>query len=337
MQFASDTLAPACPEVMESLARANHGKVPSYGDDDLTRQVEARVSELFEREARVVLVATGTAANGLALAALCPPWGAVYCHEAAHIEKDECGAVPFFSGGAVLSLLPAPDGRLAPETLAAGIPAPGRVHEVQPGAVSLTQATEWGTVYRPDRIAALAEVARDRGLPLHMDGTRFANAVARLGVAPADLSWRAGVDVLCLGGTKNGAMAVEAVVMFDPARAWEVELRRKRAGHLPAKMRFLAAQMLGLLEDGVWLRNAARANAMADRLAAGLAAAEGVELTHPVEANIVFADLPRAGAERLEAAGSRLDADWVGDTARCRFVCPWSTTEAEVDALLAAL
>ena len=347
MHFSSDNVSPCAPEMMEAVAAANSGTARPYGADPLTQRVEALVAEIFERPAKVHLVATGTAANALALGCLCPPWASVFCHRNAHVEEDECGAPEFYTGGAKLTLVGGPHAKLDPSELdrALRFAARAGVHNVQRGALSLTQATEAGAAYSPEEVAALCAQAKAHGLPVHMDGTRFANAVARLGCAPADLTWRAGVDMLCLGATKNGAMAAEAVILFDEAKSWEFELRRKRGGHLHSKMRFMAAQMTAYLTDGLWLRLASRANAMADRLAAGLRALGGVEILHPVEANMIFARFSRAGHRALRAAGAEyylwpfdqsLDGP-AGEMLTCRLVCSWSTTEAEVDAALSAL
>jgi threonine aldolase len=345
MFFSSDNVSACAPEIFEAMAAANHGAAKPYGADDVTGRVEALVAEVFERPARVYLVATGTAANALALGCLCPPWATVFCHRNAHIEEDECGAPEFYTGGAKLTLLDGPDARIAPEALGDALRFTGRagVHNVQKGALSLTQATEKGAAYTPDDVAALGAQAKAAGIPVHMDGTRFANAVARLGCTPADLTWRAGVDVLCLGATKNGAMAAEAVILFDEAKAWEFELRRKRGGHLFSKMRYLGAQMAAYLEDGLWLRLATHANAMADRLAAGLCGLPGVVLDHRLGANMMFPALPRRAHRALQEAGAvyylwpfdqSLDGP-ADEPLICRLVCSWATTEQEVDAFLA--
>lgn len=347
MFFASDNAAPVAPEILSAIARASDGYALGYGNDDLTRAVEARIRALFEApEARVFLVGTGTAANSIALGCLCPPWGQVWCHEEAHIERDECNAPEFYMGGAKLSLLAGRAGKIGAETLRAALEAaqPGVVHSAQPGALSLSQATEAGTIYTVPEIAALAALARAAGLPVHMDGTRFSNALARAGAAPAEMSWKAGVDILCLGATKCGAMAAEAVVIFDPAKAWEFELRRKRGGHLFSKMRFVSAQMLAWLEDGLWLRLAGQANTMADGLAAGLARA-GVAIVQPVDANIVFARITLGQHKALQAAGAKyyvwpkgVSLDRPDDTPLgIRLVCSFSTTEEDVDRFCAAL
>jgi threonine aldolase len=338
--FASDNVAPTAPEILQALVAANQGVEDSYGADRHTRRLTALARELFETELAIFPVATGTAANALALATLVPPYGAIYCHDAAHIMTDECGAPEFHTGGAKLIGLPTPDGKLRPGQLAAplGYAAEMGVHHVRPAAISVTQVTEWGTVYCPDEVAALAEVARAHGLRLHMDGARFANAVAHLGCSPAEASWRAGIDVLSLGATKNGAMAAEAVLFFDPALAAGFESRRKRAGHLWSKQRFLSSQLVAYLEDGLWLRHAAHANAMATRLALGLQRIPGFGLAQPVEANEVFATLPAPAVARLEAEGfgfHRWTTPGIEGTV-IRLVTSFATTAREVDELLAA-
>ena len=342
MLFSSDNIAACAPEMFEAMARANHGAAKPYGNDDGTARVQALVSAVFERPAKVYLVATGTAANALALACLCPPWATVYCHRNAHVEEDECGAPEFYTGGAKLTLLGGAHARIAPDALADALRFTARagVHNVQKGALSLTQATEAGAAYTVEQVTRLAEMAHAAGVPVHMDGTRFANAVARLGCSPADLTWRAGVDVLCLGATKNGALAAEAVILFDESKAWEFELRRKRAGHLWSKMRYMSAQMEAYLSDGLWLRLAGHANAMADRLAEGLRAIPGVMIDAPLGANMMFPRFPRRGHRALIAAGA-LYYLWPGDQSlegpddealQCRLVCSWATTTEQVDA-----
>jgi threonine aldolase len=339
MHFASDNAAPVPPQILAALARANDGYAMGYGNDPLTARVQARIRDLFEApEAAVHLVSTGTAANALALSLLCPPWGAVFCEAEAHVMQDECGAPEFYTGGAKLVGVPGDHGRIAPAALAQALARTGAsgVHGVQRGALSLTNVTEAGTVYDPDAIAALTALARARGLPCHLDGARLANALVTTGATPAEMTWKAGIDAVSFGGTKNGLMGVEAVVIFDTARAWEFELRRKRAGHLASKMRYLAAQIDGWLDDGLWLALARQANAMAARLAAGLPA--GVTLLHPPEANILFARWPAGTHDRLRAAGA-VYYPWTAPAGQeaARLVTSWSTTRADVDAFVAAL
>lgn len=347
MWFTSDNAAGASPEVVAAVSRVNTGYQLAYGGDDVTDRARAMIRERFEApDAAVHFVATGTAANALSLACLCPPWGAIYAHTAAHVEVDECGAPEFYTAGAKMTLIEGDHGRMQLSALQSALAsaASGGVHNVQRGAVSITNATECGTVYSVQDVSALTAAAHAHDVPVHMDGTRFANAVASFGCTPADLSWRAGVDILCLGGTKNGAIAAEAVIIFNPEKAWEFELRRKRAGHLFSKMRFLTAQFEALMTDDLWLRNAARANAVAAHLADGVAKLPGGQLTHPRQANLVFAGLPRAMHEAAKARGAAYHF-WPGDQPRtgpadqvltARFVCSSQTTMEEADALLTA-
>lgn len=344
MNFASDNTSGVHARVMAALAEANGGAAPAYGADNLTARAEGAVRALFDApNAEVWLVAGGTAANALALSAVSLPWGKIFCADTAHVLTSECGAIPFYTGGATLVPVPTHDGRIAPDALAARLHEMSRkdVHAGERTALTLTNATELGTLYTPDAVRALSDLARDAGMAVHMDGARFANAVAALGCTPADLTHRAGVDVLSFGGTKNGAMMVEAVIVFDPARACGLDMRRMRAGHLMSKHRYLAAQMLALIEDGLWLQLAGHANAMASRLAQGLRGIEGVTLDLPVEANQLFPRLTAAAHARARAAGARYHL-WPqvqaeqGDVS-VRMVCGWSTTEAEVDDLVTAL
>jgi threonine aldolase len=343
VDFSSDNITGAAPEMMAAIAAANGGTAHSYGDDAWSKRLTEVAQEVFETEIAIYPVATGTAANALALAVLCPPYGGVFCHETAHIEKDECGAPEFFSAGAKLMTVPGAEGKItAPALQAAHKAAAARgVHNVRPSAVSLSQATEWGTVYTPDEVSAITAAGRARGLRTHMDGARFGNALVHLGCAPADVTWRAGVDMLSLGATKNGAIAAEAVVIFDAGLAQEFEYRRKRAGQLFSKMRFSSAQLAAYLEDGLWLRWAANANAMAAKLAAGLAALPGVRLAAPVQANELFVVMQAALIARLEAAGFGFYR-WpvpgmAADEDAIRLVTNWQTKPEEVDGFLGAL
>ncbi|WP_373744640.1 threonine aldolase family protein, partial [Achromobacter insuavis] len=262
--FASDNTAGASPQILAALLRANEGQAAAYGADDITLRVERRLAEIFERDVDVLLVPTGTAANSLALAALTPPWGSVLCHAHSHIANDECGAPQFYSGGARLALLDGAASKLDPARLAVEARRKaGDVHSMPPACVSITQATETGSVYTLDEIQALGAVCRDAGLPLHMDGARFANALVSLGCTPAEMTWKAGVAALSFGATKNGVLGAEAIVLFEPGRATELAYRRKRGGHLFSKMRLLSAQMEAYLADDLWLANARQANAMA--------------------------------------------------------------------------
>jgi threonine aldolase len=342
MNFASDNTAGIAPDILAALAAGNDGFVLGYGNDDLTRTVEKRIGELFERDAAVFLLPTGTAANALALAHVSPPWGAVFAHTEAHILTDECGAPEFFGGGLKLVGMPGVGCKVSPETLAATVSqyqghAP---HQVVPAAFSFAQASEAGTIYRPGEVAALAKIAHGNGMTVHMDGARFGNALVRMNASPAEATWKAGVDVLSFGATKGGALAAEAVVFFDRAAAEHMGERRKRAGHLLSKHRFLALQFQAYLADDCWLRLARHANAMADRLATGLASV-GRAPVWPVEANLVFVLLPAALEARLRAAGARYyvrrsdslpDGKRIGaDQALIRLVTSFATREDEVD------
>ena len=304
--FCSDNVAGAAPEILQALTNAGAaGAMMPYGADPLTARVEKRLAEIFETDLAVHFVATGTAANALSLAAMCPPYGAVYCHRDSHVNVDECGAPEFFTGGAKLVALDGPDGKLDAAGLAAALDQgwAGIEHHVQPAAVSLTQSSEAGTVYTLDEIAAISELCRSHGLGLHIDGARFANALVTLGCSPADATWRAGVDALSFGATKNGALAAEAVLFFRAGLSDGFRFRRKRGGHLFSKMRFLSAQLDAYLEDDLWLTHARHANAMATRLAAGLGAIEMVEFVYPVEANELFVSLPARIRDGLAADG----------------------------------
>jgi len=334
LRFFSDNTGTACPEILTAIHTANHGLARAYGDDEWTARLDGVLSAFFGAEVRAFAVTTGTAANALALATLSPPYGAIFAHQEAHVACDECGAPGFLSGGAQLALLPGEHGRIAPATFAAALAAHRvDVHTLQPAALSLTQATELGTAYRAHDLAQLAAAAHARGLKVHMDGARFANALAFLGCHPGDITWRAGVDVLSFGATKNGALTAEAVVFFDRTLVRDFELRRKRAGHLLSKSRYVAAQLLAYVESGVWQRNAERTN----RLAQSIGRAAGEALLQPVEANEVFVGLGVTRRAALRAAGFEF-YDWgVESAGEARFVVSWDQPEEEVAALCAAL
>jgi threonine aldolase len=304
VNFASDNTAPIAPDILSAIAKANEGFAIGYGNDDWTARVTSRFCEVFARDVALFMVPTGTAANALALAHVAPPWGAVLCHEESHIAIDECGAPEFFGGGLKLVGLPGEAGKISAETLLGALERGpwGGPHHVQPIALSLTQATEAGTLYRLEDLRQLTALAHSRGLLVHLDGARFANALARLDVTPAAATWEAGIDILSLGATKGGALAAEAVVFFDPSRAAGMAERRKRGGQLLSKHRFIAAQFEAFLADDLWLKLARHANGMADRLAQGLAGA-GTKPVWPVEANEVFVFLEEKIDARLRAAG----------------------------------
>lgn len=340
MDFGSDNAYGVLPAVMQALARANDGAMRAYGADPLTQGLTQTFSELFARPVTVHPVITGTAANALALATLTPPHGAIFCHSRSHIMQSECGAPEFYAHGAKLIGIDGPDegplaGKLTAKALAQAIDAlpRGFVHSVQPFAISLSQPTELGTVYGLDELAAIARVAHDRNMKLHLDGARFANALACLAVTPAQASWQAGADVLSFGASKGGAMGAEAVVYFDPGAAADFEYRRKKGGHLASKMRFVSAQLDAYVTDGLWLNGATRANALARRLADGLSRVDAIALPVPVQTNMVFARMERALAARLRAAGAYF-YDWKSDAdgrVLVRLATSFATPEADVD------
>ncbi|CAM9301558.1 unnamed protein product [Phaeothamnion confervicola] len=337
--FTSDNQAPVAPEIMAAIVQANTGRAASYGADDITKRLNAQFSAVFETDVTVFPVVTGTAANALALAMLCPPWGTIFCHQDAHIATDECGAPEFFTAGAKLHLIAGAHGCLDADGLVRVLEDinPGDQHQTQPAILSLTQATEAGTIYRPDAIAALCAVAKRHNLFVHMDGARFANAVVAAGCSPADMTWRAGVDVLSFGATKNGALAAEAVLFFNPALAENFLYRRKRAGHLVSKMRFLSAQLEAYLEDGLWLKLAANANRQAAALADGLRNIAAVEILHPVEANELFVRIPAAMIKPLRDRGFGFHVWGREDEGIIRLVCAFDTKPDEVDRFTAAI
>jgi threonine aldolase len=345
MYFASDNAAPVASEILDAITRANTGFSPAYGNDHWTRAIESRMSELFEREVATFLVATGTAANALAVAHCCQPWNSVLCHAEAHLATDEAGAPEFFGGGLKLIGLPGTNGRIAPDTLRAAL-ARGRgvPHSVIPGVLSLSQSTEFGTVYRNDEVGTLAKIAHEHGLAVHMDGARLANALVALGGTPAETTWKAGVDVLSFGASKGGALAAEAVIFFDPDRAQGMASRRKRAGQLLSKQRYIAAQFDAFLRDGLWLRLAHHANAAAKRLTRGLAEI-GLKPLWPVEANEAFVVLSPELDRRLRAAGATY-VPWQSEFLPpgtsiapghriVRLVTSFATTDADVEKFLA--
>jgi threonine aldolase len=346
MNFASDNGAGVAPEIIEAIVQSSRVNAPAYGADEYTARAEERLSEVFERRVSAFLVATGTAANALALGALARPWEAIFCHEEAHVQEDECGAPEFFTAGAKLVGIAGVAGKIAPEALRDTLDRfpRGQVKTTQPAALSLSQASEAGTIYRPAEVAALAEIAGGAGLAVHMDGARFANAVVAAGASPAAMTWRAGVDALSLGATKNGALACEAVIFFDAEKAANFAYQRKRAGQTLSKGRFLGAQMTAYLADGLWLDLARRANAAAARLSQGLVYAPGVRLAWPTEVNEVFVIAPSELAARWRAAGAKFH-EWssrsiapeqaarAGET-MLRLVTSFETTEREIDALI---
>lgn len=332
MNFCSDNVTGAAPEIMEALIAANDGSVMPYGNDTLTERAEAKIAEIFETELKSYLVPTGTAANALALSVMAPSQGRIYCHENSHVQNHEAGAPEFYTAGGKLFPLTGDQGKFTADTLRDALAhAPDDVHHVPPVAVTISQTTEMGTVYTTQEIATLAEEAHEHGITVHMDGSRFANAVAAQNATPADMTWRAGIDVLSFGASKNGALAAEAVVFFNADMAKEFEYRRKRGGHLFSKMRFLAAQFDSYLEDGRWLTWGTHANQMAKRLGDGLSDIPGITLRSDVESNMLFPSLPVKIADALENAGFLFYRMSEGETVDIRLVTAFNTKLDDVD------
>jgi len=329
-QFASDNNAGLCPEAWSALAEANRGHAAGYGDDSWTARACDLVRETLDKDCEVFFLFTGSATNALGLATACRSYHAILCHEAAHVENDECGGPEFFSGGAKVRFLPGKDGRLSPSSVAVAGRRRTDLHYPKAGALSLTQSTELGTVYTPAQLRALCKAARQAKLKVHLDGARFANAVASLGVHPREITWKAGVDLLSFGLTKNGTHAGEALVFFDKTLAAEFGWQNKQAGQLASKMRFLAAPWVGMLQDGAWLRHAAHANRMARRLRRALTKVNGLKFLHPTQANAVFVDMPPALNAALHRRGWHFYTLYGNRDAR--LMCAWDTTEEDVDA-----
>ena len=330
--FASDNYSGICPEAWEAMARANHGHVPAYGDDEWTTKAADLLRELFEVNCDVFFAFNGTASNALALSSLCQSYHSIICHELAHAETDECGAPEFFSNGSKILVVSGEEGRIRPESVSHMVQRRCDIHYPKPRVLSLTQATELGTLYSIDDLLQLQEVARRHELRIHMDGARFSNAVASLGVAPKEITWKAGVDVLCFGGTKNGMAVGEAIIFFKKELAQEFAYRCKQAGQLASKMRFLSAPWVGILENGAWLRHATNANRMAELLETGLKQIPGVEFMSQRQANAVFARFRPEVATTLRARGWRFYT-FIG-SGGARFMCSWDTTEEDVNSLV---
>lgn len=329
--FTSDNIAGVSPEILEHVIKHSSGDAVPYGNDDLSKQLQSKMSELFETEVSVLLVPTGTAANSLCLAAMSPVWGAVLCHPDSHINNDECGAPEFFNNGIKLLAIEGESSKIDPQKLAIRASQKiGDVHTVQPAVVSITQATETGSIYTLDELREIGDICKTNNMKYHMDGARFANAVAALGCTPAEMTWQAGVDALSFGATKNGAFGVEAIVLFDRSLATEVAYRRKRAGHLMSKMRFMASQIDAYITDDLWLKNAKHANDMASRLRLGLASNRHVELIEPSKTNIVFCKIPSQTIEQLLAHGFQFYYDRWGEGV-VRLVTNYGTKLADID------
>ena len=333
VKFASDNVAGACPEVLDAIVKANDGIAAPYGNDEWSTNLQNKFSDIFEKDVIVYPTASGTASNALALSALTPVFGNIYCHRLSHINTDECGAPEFYTGGAKLVTLKGVNGKITPEELSDNIGGVGIVHHTQPSVVSITQLSETGEVYQLDEISTIAETAHKHNLKMHMDGARFANALVSLGVTPAEMTWKSGIDVLSFGATKNGCIAAEAIIFFKPELVGNLPFLLKRSGHLLSKMRFVSAQLDAYISNEVWLRNAKHANKMGKKLSEGLSLNPNIELTYPTQANEVFAKFPRSIIEHLNSEGYKMNEDEL-DGKAVRLVAAWNTENSDVDRLL---
>ena len=333
VKFASDNVAGACPEVLDAIIKANEGDSAPYGNDDWSKILQEKFSEIFEKEVIVYPTASGTAANALALSALTPVFGNIYCHKLSHINTDECGAPEFYTGGAKLITLNGVNGKITPQELSDNVGGAGIVHHTQPSVASITQLCETGEVYQLDEIAAISETAHKYNLKMHMDGARFANALVSLNCTPAEMTRRSGVDVLSFGATKNGCMAAEAIIFFKPELVGNLAFLMKRSGHLLSKMRFVSAQLEAYITDDVWLRNAKHANEMGKKLSEGLAKHNSIKLVYPTQANEVFAEFPRKTIEHLNLEGYKMNEGEL-DGQAVRLVTAWNTKISDVENLL---
>ena len=333
VKFASDNVAGACPEVLEALLKANEGDSAPYGNDDYSKSLQKKFSEIFEKEVIVYPIASGTAANALALATMTPVFGNIYCHKLAHINTDECGAPEFYTGGAKLIPLVGVDGKIVPGELEQNISGVGIVHHTQPSSVSITQVCETGEVYELDEIKEITKVAHNHNLNMHMDGARFANALVSLNCTPAEMTWKSGIDVLSFGATKNGCIAAEAIIFFKPELVGNLSFLMKRAGHLLSKMRFVSAQLEAYISNNVWLDNAKNANEMGKKLSEGLIKHNSIKLAYPTQANEVFAKFPREVIEHLNSEGYKMNEDEL-DGQAARLVTAWNTKISDVESFL---
>ena len=336
VKFASDNVAGACPEVLDALMKANEGDSAPYGNDDYSKVLQEKFSEIFEKEVIVYPTASGTAANALALSTMTPVFGNIYCHKLAHINTDECGAPEFYTGGAKLIPLTGINGKITPEELEKNISGTGIVHHTQPSSVSITQVCETGEVYELDEIKKIADVAHKHKLNMHMDGARFANALVALNCTPAEMTWKSGIDVLSFGATKNGCIAAEAIIFFKPELVGNISFLMKRAGHLLSKMRFVSAQLDAYISNDVWLKNAKQANEMGKKLSDGLVKHNSIKLAYPTQANEVFAKFTREMIEHLNSLGYKMNEDEL-DGQAIRLVAAWNTQNSDVESFLESI
>jgi threonine aldolase len=333
VKFASDNVAGACPEVLDAIIKANDGDSTPYGNDDWSKILQEKFSEIFEKEVIVYPTASGTAANALALSALTPVFGNIYCHKLSHINTDECGAPEFYTGGAKLVTLNGVNGKIKPQELSDNIGGVGIVHHTQPSVTSITQLCETGEAYQLDEIAAISKTAHEHNLKMHMDGARFANALVSLNATPAEMTWKSGIDVLSFGATKNGCIAAEAIIFFKPELVGNLPFLMKRSGHLLSKMRFVSAQLEAYISNDVWLKNAKHANQMGKKLSDGLNLNPNIELAYPTQANEVFVKFPKSTIEHLDSEGYKMNEEEL-DGKAVRLVAAWNTKESDVDQLL---
>jgi len=336
VKFASDNVAGACPEVLDAIIKANEGDSTPYGNDQISKELQDKFSEIFEKEVIVFPTASGTAANALALSTMTPSFGNIYCHKLSHINTDECGAPEFYTGGGKLVTLQGIKGKITADELDKAITGKGIVHHTQPSSVSITQVCETGEVYQLDEIKKISDITHKNNLNMHMDGARFANALVSLDVTPAEMTWKSGIDVLSFGATKNGCIAAEAIIFFKKDLVGNVAFLMKRAGHLLSKMRFVSAQLDAYITDNVWLKNARHANKMGKRLSEGLNNHSDINLSYPTDANEIFATFPRNKIEHLNSAGYMINEDeWDGKAVR--LVAAWNTKDNDVDDFLEIL
>jgi threonine aldolase len=333
VKFASDNVTGACPEVLDAILKANEGDSAPYGNDNWSKILQDKFSKIFEKEVIVFPTASGTAANALALSALTPVFGSIYCHKLSHINTDECGAPEFYTGGAKLVTLEGVNGKITPQELSVNMGGVGVVHHTQPSVTSITQLCETGEAYQLDEIKEISEIAHKHNLKMHMDGARFANALVSLGATPAEMTWKSGIDVLSFGATKNGCIAAEAIIFFKPELVGDLPFLMKRSGHLLSKMRFVSAQLESYISNDVWLKNAKHANKMGKKLSEGLNSNPNIELAYPTDANEVFAKFPRTIIEHLNSEGYKINEEEL-DGKAIRLVAAWNTKDSDVDQLL---
>ena len=333
VKFASDNVAGACPEVLEAILKANDGDRAPYGDDEISKNLQDKFSEIFEKEVIVFPTSSGTAANALALSTMTPSFGNIYCHKLSHINVDECGAPEFYTGGAKLVNLNGVNGKITAEELNKSISGKGVVHHTQPSSVSITQLCETGEAYELDEVKKISEIAHNHKLNMHMDGARFANALVSLDCSPAEMTWKSGIDVLSFGATKNGCLAAEAIIFFKPELVGNLPFLMKRAGHLLSKMSFVSAQLDAYITNEVWLRNAKHANAMGKKLSQGLDKHKNIELAYPTDANEIFVKIPKDIIDQLNSEGYTInDDEWDGKAVR--LVTAWNTSLSDIETFL---